>query len=68
MVKDQWRFLCLRTSQQNYSKGYPQFVQFAMHQDSLLVKNLIRPLQNKSARSSTYFNKGSMAIISNTKQ
>jgi NADH dehydrogenase len=55
---------CFQTSDKNYPEGHPQLAQVAMQQGNTLAANLNRMAENKETESFSYFNKGSMAIIS----
>jgi NADH dehydrogenase len=50
-----------------YPKGHPQVATVAMQQAKLLVRNLLAKLEGKPAKSFTYVNKGSMAVIGRQK-
>ncbi len=55
---------CFQTSDKNYPEGHPQLAQVALQQGSALAANLNRLEERKEAVPFSYFNKGSMAIIS----
>ena len=55
---------CLQTSDKNYPEGHPQLAQVALQQGNTLADNLNRMAGNKPTVPFSYFNKGSMAIIS----
>lgn len=55
---------CFQASDKNYPDGHPQLAQVAMQQGNALAANLNRLAENKATVPFSYFNKGSMAIIS----
>jgi NADH dehydrogenase len=55
---------CLQTSDKNYPEGHPQLAQVALQQGNALANNLNKMAENKATAPFSYFNKGSMAIIS----
>ena len=55
---------CYQTSDKNYPNGHPQLAQVAIQQGNNLAKNLKRFTQQKEMKPFSYFDKGSMAIIS----
>lgn len=59
--------ICLHTTDKNYPNGHPQLAQVAIQQGKLLAKNLEHIALGKNLKSFSYFNKGSMAIISKFK-
>jgi len=59
--------ICLQTSDTKFPKGHPQLAQVAIQQGKLVAKNLENIAADKSLNPFTYFNKGSMAIISKFK-
>lgn len=56
--------ICMQTTDPNFPNGHPQLAQVAMQQGSLLAKNIIKKDQNQSLKAFTYWDKGSMAVIS----
>jgi NADH dehydrogenase len=59
--------ICLQTSDKNYPDGHPQLAQVAIQQGILLAKNLQSAATGKSFQPFSYYNKGSMAIITKYK-
>lgn len=55
---------CFQTSDKKYPEGHPQLAQVAMQQGNKLAANLNKLAEGKSTEAFSYFNKGSMAIIS----
>lgn len=55
---------CLQTADKNYPEGHPQLAQVAIQQGDLLADNFNKLAENKETKTFSYFNKGSMAIIS----
>jgi NADH dehydrogenase len=55
---------CFQTSDKNYPQGHPQLAQVALQQGNALAANLKRIAHGKTTEPFSYFNKGSMAIIS----
>jgi NADH dehydrogenase len=55
---------CFQTSDKNYPEGHPQLAQVAMQHGNALASNLNRLEEGKPTQPFSYFNKGSMAIIS----
>lgn len=59
--------ICLQATDGNYPNGHPQLAQVAMQQGALLAKNFIAIDRNQSEKPFTYWDKGSMAVISRYK-
>lgn len=59
--------ICLQTTDSNYPQGHPQLAQVAIQQGRTLAKNLIRQDLEKEMKPFSYYNKGSMAIVSKYK-
>jgi NADH:ubiquinone reductase (H+-translocating) len=59
--------ICYQTTDKKYPDGHPQLAQVAIQQGVLLAKNLQYIVAGKSLKPFSYFNKGSMAIISKFK-
>lgn len=59
--------ICFQTSDPAYPNGHPQLAQVAIQQGTLLGSNLKRMADGKNILSFTYYNKGSLAIISKYK-
>jgi NADH dehydrogenase len=55
---------CFQVSDKNYPDGHPQLAQVAIQQGNALAANLKRMEENRPTEPFSYFNKGSMAIIS----
>ncbi len=55
---------CMQLTDKNYPAGHPQLAQVAIQQGELLAKNFISIRDGKTLKPFSYFNKGSMAIIS----
>jgi NADH dehydrogenase len=55
---------CFQTLDKNYPQGHPQLAQVALQQGNALAANLKRIAHGKTTEPFSYFNKGSMAIIS----
>ncbi|MEO8516596.1 MAG: NAD(P)/FAD-dependent oxidoreductase [Flavobacterium sp.] len=55
---------CFQTADENYTEGHPQLAQVAMQQGNSLAANLNRLAKQKPTEAFSYYNKGSMAIIS----
>jgi NADH dehydrogenase len=58
---------CMQLTDKNYPAGHPQLAQVAIQQGQLLAKNLLNIRDGRSMKPFSYFNKGSMAIISKFK-
>lgn len=58
---------CMQLTDKNYPNGHPQLAQVAIQQGQLLAKNFINIRDGKAMKPFSYFNKGSMAIISKFK-
>jgi NADH dehydrogenase len=56
--------LCFQTTDKKFPGGHPQLAQVAIQQGKALAENLERLEQNRPTKPFSYFNKGSMAIIS----
>jgi NADH dehydrogenase len=59
--------ISLQTTDKNYPNGHPQLAQVAIQQGKLLAKNFEHIALGKKLKAFSYFNKGSMAIISKFK-
>lgn len=59
--------ICFMDADPNYSSGHPQMANVAMQQGEMLAKNLISTIKGKKLEPFNYFNKGTMAIISQNK-
>jgi NADH dehydrogenase len=58
---------CMQLTDKNYPSGHPQLAQVAIQQGQLLAKNFLNVRDGKAMKPFSYFNKGSMAIISKFK-
>ncbi len=58
---------CVQTTDKNYPNGHPQLAQVAIQQGKLLAENLVRLSKGKTMKPFSYYNKGTMAIISKFK-
>lgn len=58
---------CFQTTDKKYPMGHPQLAQVAIQQGDRLATNLIKLAEGKPTVAFSYFNKGSMAIISKYK-
>lgn len=58
---------CFQTSDKDYPNGHPQLAQVAIQQGKTLADNLKRLHKQEPMKPFSYFNKGSMAIISKYK-
>lgn len=56
--------ICFQTTDVNYPNGHPQLAQVAMQQGTLLAKNILAKDSNNAEKPFTYWDKGSMAVIS----
>ncbi len=59
--------LSFQTTDPNYPNGHPQLAQVAIQQGKTLAKNLTRSLDGEPMKAFSYYNKGSLAIISKYK-
>jgi NADH dehydrogenase len=58
---------CVQTTDKNYPNGHPQLAQVAIQQGKLLAENLVRLSKGQTMKPFSYYNKGTMAIISKFK-
>lgn len=58
---------CVQTTEKNYPNGHPQLAQVAIQQGKLLAENLVRLSKGQTMKPFSYYNKGTMAIISKFK-
>ncbi|MBN8856904.1 MAG: NAD(P)/FAD-dependent oxidoreductase [Sphingobacteriales bacterium] len=58
---------CVQTTDKNYPNGHPQLAQVAIQQGKLVAENLTRLSKGEVMRPFSYYNKGTMAIISKFK-
>lgn len=56
--------ICLQTTDPNFPNGHPQLAQVAMQQGTLLAKNIVAKDSNGNLKPFSYWDKGSMAVIS----
>jgi len=59
--------ISFQTSDEKYPNGHPQLAQVAIQQGTHLAKNIDRLIKGDAMKPFSYFNKGSMAIISKFK-
>lgn len=58
---------CVQATDKNYPNGHPQLAQVAIQQGKLLAENLVRLSKGQTMKPFSYYNKGTMAIISKFK-
>lgn len=56
--------ICFQTTDAKFPNGHPQLAQVAMQQGTLLAKNIVAKDNNRVLKPFTYWDKGSMAVIS----
>lgn len=59
--------VCFQSADANFPNGHPQLAQVAMQQGVLLAKNIIANDQNQVRKPFSYWDKGSMAVITRYK-
>ncbi|SMG16938.1 NAD(P)/FAD-dependent oxidoreductase [Sphingobacterium psychroaquaticum] len=59
--------ICFQSSDPNFPNGHPQLAQVAMQQGVLLAKNIVKKDTNNILKAFSYWDKGSMAVISRYK-